>query len=87
MSCDSDLTVNTARYVRFYMTSRFLGSIAGWNGWDGENWRKCRSVDGLMVSLGTSRDRGGIGTICHTNYAKLLNSNRVPSLIKLVQLR
>lgn len=68
MSCGSNLTADTAREVRFYMVSRFLGSIAGWE-WDGENWRKCRAVDSLMVSLGTSRDSGGIGTICRTNYA------------------
>jgi hypothetical protein len=68
VSCGSNLTVDTAREVRFYMATRFVGSIAGWE-WDGENWRKCRAVDSLMVSLGTSRDRGGIGTISYTNYA------------------
>lgn len=73
MSCDSNLTVGTAREVRFYMASRFLGSIAGWE-WDGENWRKCRAVDSLMVSPGTSRERGGIGTISRTNYAHIYST-------------
>lgn len=80
------MTVDAARDVRFYMTGRFLGSIAGWEEWDGESWRKCRAVDSLMVSLGTSRERGRIETICRTNYAQILNGNRVPSMIKLVSI-